>query len=394
MPSVAPTWIGNGRWPAIGLATAVALLAVSWAPAQTAPGPVSRELEQRLARPVTALWSDVPLRTVLDALAEAHGIALLLDRRVDPEQPVAVALRATPLGEVFERLAEDHGLGTSRYGAVLYLGPPPAARRLRTQAVLALDAVNELPAARRPPWRARRRLAWDDFAEPRTVLAELAAQEGVRLVGVPQTVPHDLWAAADLPPLTLVERITLIAVQYDLALQFSSDGTAARLVPVPDHLAWERSYPGGRQPAALAEQWQALVPGSQIRVDGRQIVVRGPVEDHEQLFSDRRPAPTTPDESAAAPPVEHIRLQRFRIQLQPVGPIIEEVGRQLGLAVQFDQAAIAAAGISLAQRVSVEVENVSVDGLLEAILDGTGLSFTREGAAVSIHPSGVGVAPP
>ena len=53
-------------------------------------------------------------------------------------------------------------------------------------------------------------MAWDELAEPRTLLAALARENGLEIEGLDR-VPHDLWPAADWPPMSLVDRLTLIA---------------------------------------------------------------------------------------------------------------------------------------------------------------------------------------
>ena len=86
---------------------------------------------------------------------------------------------------------------------------------------------------------------------PRELLTHLVEQAGVDLLGG-QQVPHDLWAAADLPALTWVDRVTLIVNQFDLTFEVVPGGRSVRLIPVPPPAApsavgWvERSEP--RQP--------------------------------------------------------------------------------------------------------------------------------------------------
>ena len=56
-------------------------------------------------------------------------------------------------------------------------------------------------------------------------LAQLGQRSGVEITGLEQ-VPHDLWAAADLPPISLVARLTLIAVQFDLTFKVAGEPQA------------------------------------------------------------------------------------------------------------------------------------------------------------------------
>ena len=85
-----------------------------------------------------------------------------------------------------------------------------------------------MPAAVSRPLLQPKPLAWPDFATPRDILTDLARQNGLTLEGLDR-VPHDLWAAADLPPLSLVERLTLVANQFDLTFALSADGRTVTL---------------------------------------------------------------------------------------------------------------------------------------------------------------------
>ena len=132
-------------------------------------------------------------------------------------------------------------------------------------------------------------LSWEDFATPRQLLSGLAEQSGVEILGV-ERVPHDLWGAAHLPSLSLMDRLTLLANQFDLTFQISPDGGKVRLVPVPDEVLITREYAVGRQAEQLAEQWATLLPDSRIRVSGGKVIVQGTIEDQERIASRRHPS--------------------------------------------------------------------------------------------------------
>jgi len=59
---------------------------------------------------------------------------------------------------------------------------------------------------------------------------------------------------------------------------------------------------------------------------------------------------------------------------------------RLHWAIQIDEVAIRAAGISLDQRVSFSVENADQDKLLDALLTPAGLDYRVEGEKVRIIP--------
>ena len=140
-----------------------AALAVN-APHELLSGPA---LKQQLAAPVKLTWARVPLRQALASLGESQNIAIVLDRRIDPDQPVDLIVSQEPLERVLRRIAECLQAGYRQLGPVAYLGPSAAAERLRTLAALRLEDVRGLPIGTSGKFVQLRAWKWDDAAEPR-----------------------------------------------------------------------------------------------------------------------------------------------------------------------------------------------------------------------------------
>jgi hypothetical protein len=335
-------------------------------------------LRQQLAQPIKLSWSGVPIRRGLTVLARSQRVAILLDRRVDPGAQLRASLQDVPLEMALERLARAERLGLSWYGPLVYFGPPEPTRRLRTLAALRSDEAKSLPAKARLPFTRQRPWQWQDFATPRKLAEQLAAEAKIELTGLEQ-IPHDLWAAADLPPLSWIERLTLIGNEFDLTFEFSSDGGAVRLIPVPADAVIERTYAGGSDPEALARRWSQEAPEAEIKVADGKLVVRGAIEDHERLRGEQSRAA-----KAAAGGVE---VYTLAVREQPLGPVLEELKRRLGLELHVDEAALQAADISLNRRVSFNVEQASLDELFQAALKPAGLTFRRREKTLDIFPA-------
>ena len=108
---------------------------------------------------------------------------------------------------------------------------------------------------------------WDDLTEPRQLVDALAEEAGVEILGV-ERIPHDLWPAADLPPLSWIDRLTLIAAQFELSFELDKTGRRAQLVPMPEDVAVVRSYQAGADAAVVARRWTKALPNA--AGDGRQ----------------------------------------------------------------------------------------------------------------------------
>ena len=346
------------------------------------------ELNRRWNARTSVAWSDAPLRDSLYELARAKRVAVLLDRRIDPGQEFSLTASQIPLGRVVEQIAKDRGLGLSRFAAVVYLGPPEVAARLRTLAAMRLENVRRLPAEAARRFVATAALRWSDFATPRELLKKTSEQAGLRLVGLDR-VPHDLWAAAELPPMSLVDRLTLLAVQFNLTFDIAPDGSAIRLAPIRGDVAVVRDYPGGGQPQATARQFAALAPNARVKVSGDRVYVKGLIEEHERLLAPPQPQTASrPRKPASSAGPKYTRIDNLTITDIPIGQVLPQIAQQLGLTLQIDQAGLKARGISLDQRVTLEVKNATIDEFFETLAARAGLSYRREGAVVEIGPGG------
>jgi Arc/MetJ family transcription regulator len=353
----------------------------SWGGGGWLTGP---ELEKRLGEPVDIVFGENPLREALAHLSRDKNVAILIDRRVDPGRKVEISLHQTPLTAAFGAIAEKCGLEISIVGPVVYFAPPYAACIERTLVALRQDDIGRLPAVAARKLSQPKSMSWDDLAEPRRLLEKLGKEAGVEIAGLDQ-VPHDLWAAADLPPLSFVERMTLIAGQFNLTFAVSADGNRITLVPVPEKVELLRTYRTGRQAQIVAKKYAALAPQARIQIAGDKILVAGLVEDHEAITappeSVARSAPGASDAAFAS------KRYTLKVAEKPIGPLLRQLADQLRLEIRIDADAVAQAGISLDKRVSFSVKNATVDELFRAALEPASLKFTRRGNTIQIEPS-------
>ena len=111
-------------------------------------------------------------------LAQLEHVAILIDRRVDPELRLDVKLSEVPVADALRQIAAQAHAATSVLGSVVYVGPPEAVRRLRTLAALREEEVRRLGPALARRFLQAKPLAWDDFATPRAILDQLAEEAG------------------------------------------------------------------------------------------------------------------------------------------------------------------------------------------------------------------------
>ena len=259
---------------------------------------------------------------------------------------------------------------------MFYFGPVEPARRIRTLAVLAHDDTLKLPTAVRLRLLQLRPWSWDEATAPRDLLGGLILQCDIKIDGLDR-IPHDLWAAADLPPLIFTDRLTLVANQFDLTVRFSADGESAMLVDVcAEKIAVLHSYPiPAAQTMMIISKLKELLPTTYFELVDKKLFVRGTAEDQEfvaDFLSGR-----TVKKVVVLPGTKVYQLSI----VMPVGKLIEKLGPKLDLDVKIDEAAIDAANLSLKTEVKVDVKDATADQLLTAVLAPAGLTFDRQGSA-------------
>jgi hypothetical protein len=277
----------------------------------------------------------VPLRQALRALAEDQRVAIYFDRRVDPEQKITVSLSGEPLATALNSIARSQQLGVCLIGELVYFGPPREVDRLRSVLALRNKEVARLPVAARRALTAKAAMSWEELSSPADLLKELG-KTGVRIYGE-ERIPHDLWPAANLPPLAWVDRVAILAAQFDQTIKFSPDAKAIALIPIP----------------------------ADLRID-----------ESAHMLPRVSPAPTTGGK----------QVYTLKIENQPVGKLLQALCKQLGVELAIDEEAIKRSGRSLETLVSFEVRGVDIDALLRAATEPAGLSFERSAKAVTIIP--------
>ena len=205
-----------------------------------------RALDEQLSSGVSVTWSNAPLTQALGSLSASQHVPIVLDRRVDPGQTIQLTLSEQTLKDSLHRIAESQKLGYCQLGPVAYLGPQEVARRLRTLSALRQEEAKALGGTAGRKFLRQHAWKWNDLDEPRQLVDELAEEAGVKVVGV-ERIPHDLWRGADLPPLSWIDRMTLLTAEFSLAFHIDSDSQVT-LIPWPATVQLSRTYPGGGDP--------------------------------------------------------------------------------------------------------------------------------------------------
>ncbi len=345
---------------------------------------LAHQLESR----TTLSWDGQGVGAALERLASVQRLPLWIDRRIDPNSPINLAVSNATAGEVLDRVAADetHDWGWTALGGIVYFGPRQTARELATLSELARQAIAKESVDERRVWLTPKPWEFPRLSEPRALLAETLAGVGAEVQGV-DAVGHDLWPARSFAAVAPVDRVVLLLAGFDLTMTPQSGGKPLRVAPIARPVQLSRIYAFSERATAATDELLAQDKTVRVRRQGRRLIVAGRWEDHEglKLALTDGPAPAEPvgPPSGDATPA----AQRFtlRIENKPVGPVLAQLAGQLQLVIAWDPALAAASPPMTESLVSCDVHDVDLDGLLEAVLKPVGLAFTREGPTVTIR---------
>ena len=332
-------------------------------------------MRQELEKPLGITWEDREARAGLSNLSRSTGVAILLDRRIDSERKLQLTARDESLQVVLLRVAEQLECGVTLVGSVVYLGPKETSAKLATLAALRRQEAGGLSSEvkarllRSAAWR------WDELAEPRRLLSDLADLGGVDVANAEQ-IPHDLWPAAEWPAMPWTERMTLLLAGFGLTFEFADEGRTIRLVLLPERLTFPKTYTPRGDAADAAAQLRRIAPEANIAVTGQRLRVEASAEDHDKidrlLKGERvRTTQVTPGEK---------RYTLTDIVDQSAGAVVKTVAAQLGKELKYD----AAVGERLQTRISLSVKDVTLKELLDKTLGPLGLTYRLEEKSLEI----------
>ncbi|GEM_PF-1408380 len=355
--------------------------------AQSAPMGFSQSRDKLLQR-VSVQFVRQPFREAFRRVSEGYGIPILIDRRVDPDQLVDLTVKDLPLAELLRQLAAAGQADIVWVGSLGYIGSSDKAWQMLGICDISGQIVRRLPPGSRKVWEAQRAFSWPDFSTPRELLMQLAQDAAISFDNL-DTVPHDLWAGAKLPPLPLYCRIALVTGQFDLAPVITPEQRPVELRPVEPPLRWERVYPAmGPQGGGILSAIKKVASDAKIRESRDQIFVFGTTEDHravERLFWEKTIS-VAPRPPKSLPPAWENRRFTVRQGSGRLASVLAQLANGLGLQLKLDPQELAKAGVQPDRQLSFSVENATLDELLRAVLEPVGCTYRLQGDILEIIP--------
>lgn len=345
---------------------------------------VGAEFSQTLQSSASILWHDVPFASGLQSLQNVHRIAIMLDRRVDPDRPVTCDVSGVSLQDALRSVARQEKLGVGTVGPVVVLGPPKSMAVVATQVAILETRIQQFDEPLRSSLMEQRSWSWPRLATPVHLVAHLADEVDLQVTNA-RLIPHDLWSARELPSMTWPERMQLILTGFDLTFELDESSRSMKIVPLPGQLSISREYRVRGDANAEARKWSKEFPRAFIRVEGGTITVRSLIEDHWAIhgLQQRADTPSRRDRSDANLGTDR-RRYTLTVQNEPLEPLLNVLARRTEVEWTIDESAREALG----NRVSFSVQEVTLIELFQAAVADAGLTAELKGQQVYIRKNG------
>jgi hypothetical protein len=336
---------------------------------------------QKLRSRLSATWQGQELGTVLGRLASTQGVTIWLDRRVNPQQQVNSRHSNATLRAILDQTTTQHALGWSLFGEIIYVGPPESANDLATLAARARQSLDNTAADYRNRWLKAEPTNWPRLSIPHEILSQWFVTAEIKFIN-PDVLPHDLWDACSLPPMSLTDRVVMLLIGFDMTCEIAPNGRSCRIVPIERPVLITEKHNAGNKSQEVIAAFQNE-KNVEIHRSGRQLTVTGRWEDQQRVAEIiagndlRKPTQRQPTRASQ---------QRYSLKLenQPVGKVIDQLAAQLGLNVVWEQQLLAGNTDLRQTQVSCEVINGDLNKLLESVLSPAGLSYRLSGTELKI----------
>jgi hypothetical protein len=324
-----------------------------------------KKLEQAARRsPIFVNWQQVPLHSQLHALSRNLQIPLLIDRRVDPSQLVDRQDRDLTFEQFLWSLGEKENLGVCQVGDLYYLGPEETALALPVEVRALSEQLEDSNSLEKFKQGLMEKVECDSLQpfEPSNWLAQDAAQAELPLLNL-EDIPMDWWAPIDWPAMPRYQAYALLAAGFGLSLKLEEAGLRFVKLQLPPELT--REYTLSKSKDLSLDELRKRHPKLTLELQKEKLTASGPsiafASLERQLGTQSRSSPTENGD------------RRFTLNKTkaPRGSILATIAQQLGLKLKFTVDAKSA----LNERIELDVQQVTLQELMDKVLAGTDLNF-------------------
>ena len=328
-----------------------------------------RAFDEFAKSPISVSWQHAKLRSHLTHFSRSQQLAIVLDRRVDPNQLLDLTVKNVSIEQFLLRIAQASGTKFCRFGDCYYVGPPENAERL-----LGINAILTSGRQRKQTVLSRSEpMSWPSLATPQEVLKRLSMENDFEIKAFDR-IEHDLMTALDTPPMRLDMRLALLLSQFDCWFKQSEKTKTISIIDPPNDLKASLRMEGYEADNALLQRLRATAPSCKVAKTKRSITITGPTEELEM-------ARNVAIESFE-PQERSLDQKRFQLNVKNKrGLILKAVAEQLAMELEVAEDC----QDILEDVVAVEVKDATVEMLLDAILVETNCEYALDGQTLRLQ---------
>jgi len=148
-------------------------------------------------------------------------------------------------------------------------------------------------------------------------------------------------------------------------------------VPPPTSVSLEKTYASRGDAAGLASQLRRILPDPNIRVESGRLIVAGSQEDHDKIERLLAGQSVRTQKTAKA---SDEKLYSMHVAKEPAGKVARTVAENIGKELKYDRQVLE----KLKQLVTIDLDNVTLEYLLETTLKPLGLTYRISDSALEI----------
>ncbi len=338
--------------------------------------------DRALSEQLTVSLADKKVRSLLDSFGAQRRIAVVLDRRINPDQIISVSIRNAPVRDALAQVAEKCGGAVSELPGLVFIGPPGSTEKLRTLVKLKSKPVSKF--ANRKELQKKVPVRWPALTEPKQLLTSTATTLGLEVANA-DLIEHDLWASGTIPEADAAMHLSVLLIQFGYTFEWEDNGRRIRIVPEPTTVSMDGRVRIKRgAPDNLAESVREIFPNAKVKKSGSYLKVTGTdeaIETARRLASGEKVVQVKPE------PIDLLNSPPFKLA-EFKGPAREVLKTFVdsGIPIDFDEAALKAAGVDLDGVVEFKLEGATIKEIFRVLSGQIGADFKVEKSRVRLFP--------
>lgn len=309
----------------------------------------------------------------LESLSRNTGVAIHLDREIDPSREVKFPDEPQPLGKILDDVATQLEGNALHVGSFVYVVPHEKAIRFLLLRNSLSFQISRLPDATRSKLEEVTPFGWKYLSNPRDTISVMAANCGLTVANA-DAIPHDLWPERNLPRLAIWEQLIFSMASMNRSFVIDEESNSIKIVNVlaDQIVTLQFRKSDSRKIEKLLGEHQLDV---QKVSRGSDFFVRGKLADCLVLMDGlQAPRKWNSQVKSGSTDVFDLNTDASR------GSILATIARNRKVKLSFPPELAA----TLNEKITVNVRKATVEELLAETLKGTGLKYNLTESQLSI----------